>query len=140
MIPTGEKSAYYFSQMTQSQNSASQSSQPILPPNPVVVHAALAAIMADHNSSDSNVDDSMSVEVEAENKYSNKEAIIQDGSFNEDVIEEYYYTTLFLVSQEASSKTGKGRVRISNRIFSYQFPPFRFCYYSYYYSYYYFYY
>ena len=41
MIPTGEKSAYYFSQMTQSQNSAaSQSSQPILPPNPVVVHAA----------------------------------------------------------------------------------------------------
>ena len=60
MIPTGGKSDYYFSQMTQSQQATSQSSQLSIPPNPVVP-AALAAIMADHNSSDdSNVDDSMS--------------------------------------------------------------------------------
>jgi len=88
MIPTGEKSAYYFSQDDQSQNSASQSSQPILLPNPVVVHAAWAAIMVDHNSSGSK-DDSMSVEVEPLNEESNKEGI-KDDSFNQEKIEDYF--------------------------------------------------
>ena len=33
----------------------SHSSDPIVPPNPVVVPAALATILVDHNSSDSNI-------------------------------------------------------------------------------------